>query len=299
MFYAWSLLEHLPRRDWYDAVQPTLLTGGDALIRCYRSQLRQISADPSHAQHAIACELVDEAHYAECPPRGKDGTYDLNFWLGSPRDEPKRQGDEPIQHRAKLDEPFRLSQFLVTNRQYELFDPHHQRRFKSNEQGESTDRHPVVGVDWFDAWCFCAWLGDTYRLPTEKEWEFACRAGTRTPYSFGTKCNGVEANCDGNYPYGTEKKGPYLEQTSVVGSYAANAFGLYDMHGNAWEWCASWYANDLAEGESREFRASARVLRGGSWGSVAWFCRSSSRYRPTSRHVNVGFRVARALLRKS
>jgi formylglycine-generating enzyme required for sulfatase activity len=107
-------------------------------------------------------------------------------------------------------------------------------------------------VSWEEAVEFCRKLrelpaeraaGHVYRLPTEAEWEYACRAETATAFHFGSSCNGREANCDGSRPYGTSDKGPHLGRTTAVGSYRANAFGLYDMHGNVWEWCADWYGS--------------------------------------------------------
>ena len=105
---------------------------------------------------------------------------------------------------------------------------------------------PVEHVSYDDAQEFCRRLsekeGKLYRLPTEAEWEYACRAGTTSPFSFGDSCNGTEANCNGELrPYGTKIKGKNLERTTKVGSYPPNAFGLYDMHGNVWERCSDWF----------------------------------------------------------
>ncbi|NQV24742.1 MAG: formylglycine-generating enzyme family protein [Rhodopirellula sp.] len=138
-----------------------------------------------------------------------------------------------------------------------------------------------------------------YRLLTEAEWEYACRAGTTTPFWFGSELNGMQANCNGNYPYPyTTSDGPYLKRTSQVGSYAANAFGLYDMHGNVLEWCADWYGV-YSSGESPvddpvgPGSGSSRVLRGGPWNLTASYCRSAHRSfsDPSDRGPVVGFRV--------
>src|SRR5262249_44619049 len=131
--------------------------------------------------------------------------------------------------------------------------------------------------------------------------EYACRAGTQTPFHFGKELNGKQANCLGNSPYGTDVKGPVLGRTCRVGSYEANAFGLYDMHGNVWQWCADYYDpkfynnglmkdpfNGQKGGEGR------RVLRGGALDSGAKSCRAAFRhwYDPAFRHGSIGFRVA-------
>ncbi len=171
------------------------------------------------------------------------------------------------------------------------------------------DNLPVETVSYKDALEFCQKLSDLpaekaagrkYRLPTEAEWEYCCRAGTSTPFHFGNELNGTQANCDGNNPYGTTKKGPYLEKTSPVGSYPANAWGLYDMHGNVWEWCQDWYGDypkqSVTDPRGPEV-GSGCVLRGGSWRDGAAFCRSAYRnWRdPSSRSDGFGgygFRLA-------
>jgi formylglycine-generating enzyme required for sulfatase activity len=144
--------------------------------------------------------------------------------------------------------------------------------------------------------------GHHFRLPSEAEWEYACRAGTATPFHFGSSLNGDKANCNGNLPYGTDGKGSYLGRTCGVGSYSANAFGLHDMHGNVWEWCQDWYGpysglvgkDPLRTEKVDEF---ARVLRGGSWCDAARLCRASFRfwYSPANRTNRRGFRVAFSL----
>ena len=147
-----------------------------------------------------------------------------------------------------------------------------------------------------DAWAFCCWLGEGFRLPTEKEWEFACRAGTQTAFHFGDSLHSNQANFDDNYPYGDVKRGPYLERTVEVGSYPANAFQLYDMHGNVWGWCESWFGDSPEESDHADFTSSARVLRGVSWSFGADFCRSACRLNGPQALSNydAGFRVARA-----
>ncbi len=161
----------------------------------------------------------------------------------------------------------------------------------------------MENVSWNDAVEFCRKLsqmtGREYRLPTEAEWEYACRAGTTTPFAFGAGLSSEQANFDGNYPSGGAPKGVYRQQTTRVGSFQPNGFGLYDMHGNAWEWCEDVYHVNyngaptdgsawLNGGESNR-----RVLRGGSWYSYADFLRSALRvrYAPSNRYDAFGFRV--------
>jgi formylglycine-generating enzyme required for sulfatase activity len=162
---------------------------------------------------------------------------------------------------------------------------------------------PVDNVSWYDAVEFCELLsertGNLYRLPTEVEWEYACRAGTVTPFHFGGAITPQIANYDGEHPYGLAAKGIYRERTTPVGSFKfANAFGLYDMHGNVWEWCQDWY-HDNYKGAPKDGRAwekpvgKDRVLRGGSCLSDATLCRATARtgFLPTEQYRGFGFRV--------
>ena len=170
------------------------------------------------------------------------------------------------------------------------------------------DAHPVVCVSWNDAVTFCKWLSEktglNVTLPTEAQWEYACRAGTTTPFSFGKTLNGDEANCDGTEPYGTDEKGPYLARTTPVRSYAPNAWGLYDMHGNAGEWCVDVHDDYPEEAVTDPIScpidcnddALYRVIRGGGWDFTANGCRSACRYLNSqrSREHSVGFRPVAA-----
>ena len=170
------------------------------------------------------------------------------------------------------------------------------------------DDLPVERVSWHECREFCKALSSKLNmkvdLPTEAQWEYACRAGTRTAYSFGDSLNGREANCDGNNPYGTSAKGPYLSRTTPVKSYAKNAWGLYDMHGNVWEWCLDVYEKDFYVRSSSsdpcnwkdENSGSFRVNRGGSWYDDAEYCRSAYRNYsvPVHRYYFLGFRIVLA-----
>ncbi|MDZ7859078.1 MAG: SUMF1/EgtB/PvdO family nonheme iron enzyme [Candidatus Krumholzibacteriota bacterium] len=184
--------------------------------------------------------------------------------------------------------------------------------------------HPVLEVSWFGAVSYCDWLSmkagltsaynhsswecnghdpynaEGYHLPTEAEWEYACRAGTQTPFNTGNCLDaGTEANYDGRYPYSGCPSGPYEVWTVPVGSYPANSFGLYDMHGNVLEWCNDWYGSysgDETDPVGPAF-GSSRVLRGGGWGIYAHYCRSALRAgtTPSGTHYSFGFRVCRAV----
>ncbi len=160
---------------------------------------------------------------------------------------------------------------------------------------------PVECVSWDDAIEFCARLsnktGKTYRLPSEAEWEYACRAGTTTPFYFGETITTDLANYDGNYTYGAGSKGEYRDQTTDVGIFPPNAFNLFDMHGNIWEWCQdAWHENyNGAPGDGSAWVSdnNIRLLRGGSWNNFPRLCRSASRFRfaRVDWGSSVGFRV--------
>ena len=176
----------------------------------------------------------------------------------------------------------------------------------SNYKG---DNRPVEQVSWLDAVEFCRRLsnhtGREYRLPSEAEWEYACRAGTTTPFHFGETITTDYVNYDGNHPYGDAPKGEYRQQTTDVGSFkATNAFGLYDMHGNVWEWCADdWHDSYkgapkdgsiwIKDNKNYEDPETRKLLRGGSWGYNAQNCRSACRdgYDARVQDSNNGFRV--------
>ena len=161
---------------------------------------------------------------------------------------------------------------------------------------------PVEQISWFEAVEFCDRLtqktGKLYRLSSESEWEYACRAGTTSPFHFGETISTDLANYDGNHTYGSGKKGQYREKTTDVGSFSPNVFGLYDMHGNVWEWCSDrWhdgYQGAPINGSIWEAGDSEyRLLRGGSWFIIPIVCRSADRGRstPGSRGSDIGFRV--------
>lgn len=215
------------------------------------------------------------------------------FLMGSPTNEVGRSHDE-IPHRVTLAKGFYLGVYLVTQEQWQSVMGHDPSRFKDERN------LPVDGVSWHDCLDFITSLrqGDRYpyRLPTEAEWEYSCRAGTMTPFHFGETISTEQANYNGNYAYGDGSKGVYRGKTTPVGSFPANAWGLHDMHGNLMEWCADWhgdYANgDLADPQGPT-SGKLRVLRGGSWYLNPGNCRSARRGKnePGLRYLNCGFRL--------
>ncbi|MFZ4702790.1 MAG: formylglycine-generating enzyme family protein, partial [Candidatus Methylumidiphilus sp.] len=219
------------------------------------------------------------------------------FMMGSPPDEPERLDREGPQHQVMIKTPFALGVYAVTFADYDLFCRNTQRELP-DDRDWGRDNRPVINVSWHDAQEYCAWLsgqtGHGYRLPSETEWEYACRAGTQTPFSFGGNITPEQVNYDGNYPYAGGKKGQYRKQTVPVKSLPPNAWGLYEMHGNAWEWVQdAWhgdYTGAPTDGSAWESAGTgaARVLR-------ARGCRSAARgYGPPGiGYYGVGFRCAR------
>lgn len=216
----------------------------------------------------------------------------LCFRMGSPASEEGRLAREVL-YETFVAGPFELACCPVTNQQYELFDPAH---YAKRDKYSPEDQCPVLYVSFYDGWALCRWLGERYRMPTEKEWEYACRAGTTTPFHFGESLSSEQANFDGNSPYGSAPKAAYLGRTTPVGSYEPNAWGLHDMHGNVWEWCNTWVHEDPAKSDDPDYVGSALVLRGGSWNYYAARLRSAFRGESPPKYAGdiVGFRVARA-----
>jgi formylglycine-generating enzyme required for sulfatase activity len=236
------------------------------------------------------------------------------FLMGSPADEAERDAEE-LQHEVVISRPFYLGVHEVTQEQFQMVMGRNPSFFNQGRGGGPA--HPVEQVRRQEAIEFCKKLselaaekkaGRVYRLPTEAEWEYACRAGTTTPFANGKALSATQANFNGKFPYGGAAKGPYLQKTAKVGSYAPNAWGLYDMHGNVWEWCSDWYDADYYKRSPREdpqgpakgvlgtgFGADFfAVVRGGSWIEEGRGCRSAYRFRYQSIEMYrlVGFRVA-------
>ena len=174
-----------------------------------------------------------------------------------------------------------------------------------NVRPQSEKNHPVLHVSWNDAVAYCKWLsaktGKHFRLPTEAEREYACRAGSRTPFNTGENLTTNQANYNGNYTYNNNPKGVYRQNTVAVNSFVPNSWGLYNMHGNVLEWCSDWYggtyyddckAKGTVTNPQGPATGSYRVLRGGSWYFSAGGCRSAYRFggAPGCRGDAVGFR---------
>jgi formylglycine-generating enzyme required for sulfatase activity len=207
---------------------------------------------------------------------------------------------------------FYFGKYPVTQAQWRVIaqQPPISRELKLNPSTFKGDNLPVERISWHEAVEFCQrlskWTQQTYRLPSEAEWEYACRAGSETPFHFGDTISTEVANYDGNYIYGQGTKGTYREKTTVVGNFeVANAFGLYDMHGNVWEWCEDDYHDNYKEApddgsawlDFGRKKNSAKILRGGSWFNYPNFCRSAIRIRlnNVNRSYVIGFRVVYAL----
>ena len=258
------------------------------------------------------------------------------FAMGSPETEENHPSDE-AQHQVKVSD-FYMSRYTVTLAEFRRFVEESGYQTDAEKESDSVidynididegevevevvvnwrygvsytlrpqieEKHPVVYVSWNDAVAYCEWLsektGTRFRLPTEAEWEYACRAGTITPYNTGKNLTTDQANYNGNYPCNGKLKGLYYENTVAVNSFAPNAWGLYNMHGNVWEWCSDWYDGTYYDDCKKQgaianpaglVTGSLRVLRGGGWRDKAWGCRSADRNIgiPNGRSDYVGFR---------
>lgn len=243
------------------------------------------------------------------------------FTMGSPDTEINRSSNE-TQHSVTLS-AFRMSKYEITNAQYAAFlnaksigsnglyaagaYPTQTLIYANSSMGltysgsqwvpvTGYEDAPVINVTWYGATEFATYIGGT--LPTEAQWEYACRAGTTTPFNTGDFLTNGQANYYWAYPYngGTNTVTTYPGKTQPVGTYAANAYGLYDMHGNVWEWCSDWYGTYPTTAQTDPTGAATgwgRVFRGGCWVDLAQNCRSAIRsiIRPSFNHDSIGFRV--------
>ena len=239
-----------------------------------------------------------------------------SFLMGSPEDEQGWHSSQSPQHEVTIAQPFFMSKYPVTQAQWRAVAefPQVERELNPDPSKFKGDNRPVEQVSWHDAVEFCRRLEQAtrrpYRLPTEAQWEYAARAGTTTPFHFGESITTDLANYRGTdweyegktYPgaYGDGPYGEFREETTEVGSFeVANAFGLYDIHGNVWEWCQDvWHDSyDGAPADGAAWLAGSdqtqRILRGGSWLLIPGNCRSAFRFRltPVGRYGDIGFRV--------
>ncbi|MGP1385297.1 MAG: formylglycine-generating enzyme family protein [Thainema sp.] len=226
------------------------------------------------------------------------------FWMGASKTEADAKGHEFPRHRVNLS-PFLISKYPITQAQWTAVAalPKVQRELDPVPSYFQGDHYPVESVSWLDAMEFCdrisQYTGRRYQLPSEAQWEYACRSGTRTPFNTGETITSELANYVGAYTYRAEQKASYPQSTLPVGQYSPNAFGLYDMHGNVWEWCAdTWHANYRGAPRDGTAWVSAkpsqlRTIRGGGWLDAPATIRSASRsgYLETALNRTIGFRV--------
>ena len=230
-----------------------------------------------------------------------------SFMMGSPEDEVERAQDEGPQHRVAFARPFAVGRTEVTFEQWDACVADGGCGHAPRDPGWGRGKRPVVNVSWDDiTGQYLPWLsrktGQTYRLPTEAEWEYAARAGTRTPFHTGDHITTDDANFDGTGSYAGSARGVYRQKTLEAGSFKPNAFGLHDMHGNVWEWVADCFAEGYdgaaVDGSARGGPPGcARVLRGGSWIDRPRVLRSAYRghLSAQARFIYRGFRLARDL----
>ncbi len=269
---------------------------------------------------------------AGCVPENFIKIHGGEFTIGSPESEVGRQNDE-IQHRASVSD-FYMSKYAVTVAEFRRFieasnyltdaekgsgswiydgvnvlkkaGVNWRHGVRGSLRSPSEDNHPVLHVSWNDAVAYCQWIsqktGKQFRLPTGAEREYACRAGSQTPFNTGETLTTDQANYDGNYPYMHNQKGVYRANTVVVNRFDPNAWGLYNMHGNVLEWCSDWYGvNYYADCKTRGTVINpagpptglTHVLRGGSWNDFGRRCRSASRDSGTPEFCSnyTGFRL--------
>ena len=206
------------------------------------------------------------------------------FMMGSRDSDADPREDEMPRHRVRITKPFYIGMYEVTQTEYERVFPGRKSFFswpdgegKNQVEGMDTSNFPAELVKWVDAVEFCRKLsavpeernaGRMYRLPTEAEWEYACRAGTETAFHFGNSLDSHQANFLGTFPFGDAEKGPLRNRTTAAGSFKPNAFGLNDMHGNVWEWCSDWYGryyyqNSPVDDPQGPASGTRKVIRGG------------------------------------
>lgn len=219
------------------------------------------------------------------------------FLMGSPENEPEREDDE-IQHEVTISKGFWLADTTVTQALWSVV-------MDSNPSSFKSANCSVENISWDDANGFINKMNNIKAelrlcLPSEAQWEYACRAGTTTPFYFGKQVSLEIVNYDGNHPYNNGRKEKHREHALKVGSFSCNNWGLYDMHGNVYEWCQDFYAGYPAQpivDPQGSQSGTRRVLRGGSWVASGRRCRSAyrSRHVPTLRYEDLGFRLARCL----
>jgi len=249
-------------------------SAGQKVLARFQAEYRQLLAD----NNLLARQIGDS--FRPCPPNpGQDS---LTFLMGSPPTDKDAYEDEKPQVEMSV-KSFFMADAPVTKEQFWLYDPAHEHdtAFAEELARYSADRNcPVILVTWYDAWCFAVWCGA--RLPREREWEFACRAGTTTRYWWGDEMDQQKCTFQ-------------TQHTTPASPQHANPWGLMEMSGNVYEWCNTWYSDEISESAKEEFEGNSRVLRGGSFFNLPLVLRSAYRYHstPDDRYGDVGFRISR------
>ena len=260
----YNILNSPPGREWLSDKEYRAETR-----EVYKGVDSQQERGVSELQQFIKLDQLIKGLRLVTIPAGK-------FQMGSPKEEFGRYGNE-TQHEVRLDS-FQISSTPLTQAQYKAIMGENPSHFQG--KGDDYENRPVEKVTWHEAMDFCNKLSEMakgkgkFTLPTEAQWEYACRAGTTTPFNTGDNLTTDQANYNGNYPYNNNPRGRYLQETTPVGNYPPNDWGLYDMHGNVWEWCQDWYGEGyynecnkkgIVENPDGIEKGSYRVMRGGSW----------------------------------
>jgi sulfatase modifying factor 1 len=297
-----DVAEELGRRHWVDLFQEA---GYQRLQRALQARARECGASlgtsPAITRPRWASGAGKDAfgQFAEIEVGNVVQRFRWiapgRFLMGSPTDEPERYNNE-VQHEVMLSSGFWLADTACTQSLWQAVTGAKPSYFKGDA------RNPVENVSWDEVQAFLSELnrrvsGLQARLPSEAEWEHACRAGTTTPFSFGENITPEQVNYDGNYPYAGGEKGRYREKTVAVGSLPANPWGLYEMHGNVWEWCADRFGDYPTAQQvdpTGPQTGGSRVLRGGSWLDVGRLARCALRLGlgPGNRYQSIGFQFA-------
>ena len=257
--------------------RPMIHGWDDSAVKRWQQQVADVLSLPIRRQLKLMGERNDPEMVLIPPGR---------FLMGSPSDEHGRNDNER-QHEVAIDGPFYMGIYPITFDEYDLFcDNTHRLRPDDEEWGRG--KRPVINVEYEAVLAYCEWASDftgcNIRPASETEWEYACRAGSATPYHFGSSIDDQLANYDARYTQFPSTKGRFRKETCEVGSYPPNAWGLFDMHGNVCEWTRSRYSIDhsiksdqSSESDVTALRGASLVLRGGGWNSLSGKCRSSSR----------------------